>query len=59
MVAPGPARELLQHTAAGVELHPFNVYWIWVFSTEKRWWQEARRRFFFNAGGEAMEELQR
>jgi hypothetical protein len=58
MVAPGAARALLIAVAPQERCHPWDLYWIWVFSTEKRWWQEARARFLFNAGAEHMERLQ-
>jgi hypothetical protein len=51
MVASGPARDLLllmvrpERRQPSRRRHPFDLYWLWVFSTEKRWWQEARHRY--------------
>lgn len=58
MVAPGSARELLcMLRGPHARRHPFDLYWIWVFSTEKRWWMEARRRFLFSEGAEQMDQV--
>lgn len=51
MVAAGAARDLLLMMRSPERVqppprrfHPFDLYWVWVFSTDKRLWVEARRR---------------
>lgn len=60
MVAAGAARQLLQAIRAPRErAHPWDIYWIWVFSTNKRLWTEARRRYLAEQAAEIYEEQER
>ena len=57
MVAAGAARQLLQSLRKPRELgHPWDIYWIWVFSTDKRLWSEARRRYLDQQAAELYDE---